>query len=123
MNDKLAYLAQTNPSIQEAEWWSCAAAPIAYLDFWTRSEEGVAPRWNCGSSGHKVMTEVDPPTDCTLMSPAGSHGERANRGLPGRAMSSVNPIPDDCEPAPGVQAHRIDVAPRCGLFGGARAEL
>ena len=123
MNYKLAYLARTNPSIQEVDWWARGTALVTYLGFWTRSEDGVEPRWDCGPSEHKVIIEADPPTECTLMSPAGSEGERAYPGPPGRAMARVNVIPDDCEAALNVLADGVGVAPRRGRFGAAGAEV
>lgn len=92
---------------QHYEWtgWADGRPFITYHWYWIMGAEHLAPRWDCGDSGYRILIEGEPPLELFLGAPKLPTGERPYVGLPWTAMAGVSSIPAVCDAAPGVVTH------------------
>lgn len=92
---------------QHYEWTGHAGGRplITYHCFWKMGDEHIAPAWDCGPSGYRVLIEGDPPMEMTMRTLARPGQPLRYAGLPWTAMACVNVIPAVCEAPPGIVTH------------------
>jgi hypothetical protein len=85
--------------------WAAGAPLITFHRYITMGGENIAPKWDCGETGHRLRIDGDPPLELSLTGQKEADGSRKHHRPHWTAMAGINVIPAVCAASPGVITH------------------